>query len=97
MLGQLDEAVKTERLTRLQALLSQQQRSFNTAQIGRVLPVLVSGRGRKAGQMHGRSPYLQAVHFPDDFARDGDIAPVRIVAASQNSLTGERAAEMGAA
>jgi tRNA-2-methylthio-N6-dimethylallyladenosine synthase len=91
MLAQIAEEVKTERLARLQALLSQQQRAFNESQIGRTLPVLVAGAGRKPGQKHGRSPYLQAVHFPDDQARVGDIVPVRIVAASQNSLTGERA------
>lgn len=91
MLAQIDEAVKDERLQRLQTLLFEQQTAFNTSQIGRTLSVLVSGKGRRPGQAHGRSPYLQAVHFPDTTARDGDIVPVRIVAASQNSLTGERA------
>ncbi len=88
MHGQVDEAVKAERLARLQAVLSEQQRAFNTAQIGRVLPVLVTGMGRKPGQKHGRSPYLQAVHFEDTQARDGDIVSVRITSASQNSLAG---------
>jgi tRNA-2-methylthio-N6-dimethylallyladenosine synthase len=92
MLAQIDEAVKSERLQRLQALLTEQQRAFNAAQIGRTLDILVSGNGRRAGQKHGRSPYLQAVHFNDTTARDGDIVSVRITAASQNSLTGERLA-----
>lgn len=90
MLAQISEDAKAERLARLQALLSEQQRVFNEAQIGRVLDVLVSGRGRRPGQAHGRSPYLQAVHFMDERACDGEIAQVRIVGASQNSLTGER-------
>ncbi len=90
MMGQVDEAVKSERLARLQALLSEQQRAFNTAQIGRTLPVLVTGQGRKPGQAYGRSPYLQAVHFDDAQARPGEIASVRISAASQNSLSGAR-------
>jgi tRNA-2-methylthio-N6-dimethylallyladenosine synthase len=90
MMGQVDEAVKDERLQRLQALLSEMQRAFNERQIGRVLPVLVAGRGRRPGQAHGLSPYAQAVHFLDDVARDGDIIPVRMIAATQNSLTGER-------
>jgi len=92
MLGQIDEAVKADRLARLQELLSAQQRAFNESQVGRMLHVLVSGRGRRPGQKHGRTPYLQAVHFMDDSAQDGDIIPVRIAAASQNSLTGVRAA-----
>jgi len=90
MHGQVAEEVKAERLARLQALLSEQQRAFNAAQVGRVLPVLVTGDGRKAGQRHGRSPYLQAVHFDDTRAQPGDIVPVRILSASQNSLAGAR-------
>jgi tRNA-2-methylthio-N6-dimethylallyladenosine synthase len=92
MLAQIPDEAKSERLARLQALLWEQQRSFNAAQIDRVMPILVTGDGRRAGQKHGRSPYLQAVHFDDTSARDGDIVPVRIVSASQNSLAGERLA-----
>ncbi|MGE0596893.1 MAG: tRNA (N6-isopentenyl adenosine(37)-C2)-methylthiotransferase MiaB [Hyphomonadaceae bacterium] len=91
MRGQIAEEAKTERLARLQALLAEQQRAFNSAQIGRAMPVLVSGRGRRPGQMHGRSPYLQAVHFEDTLSRPGDIVSVAIVGASQNSLAGARA------
>jgi tRNA-2-methylthio-N6-dimethylallyladenosine synthase len=90
MIGQVTEEAKAERLARLQALLSEQQRAFNAAQVDRVLPVLVTGDGRMAGQKHGRSPYLQAVHFDDTRAKPGDIAPVRILSASQNSLSGAR-------
>ena len=91
MMAQVSEEAKAERLARLQSLLSEQQRAFNAAQVGRVLPVLVTGQGRKAGQAHGRSPYLQAVHFDALDARPGDVAPVHIVASSQNSLSGELA------
>jgi tRNA-2-methylthio-N6-dimethylallyladenosine synthase len=90
MIAQIPEAVKAERLTRLQALLSEQQCAFNAAQVERVLPILVTGDGRRAGQKHGRSPYLQAVHFDDTRAQPGDIVPVRILSASQNSLAGAR-------
>src|SRR5690606_29703217 len=90
MMGQVDETVKAERLQRLQALLAEQQRAFNAAQLGRVLPVLVTGIGRKPGQKHGRSPYLKAVHFDDAISGDGAIVSVRIIGASQNSLSGER-------
>jgi tRNA-2-methylthio-N6-dimethylallyladenosine synthase len=92
MAGQIEEAVKSERLARLQALLAEQQLRFNQQQRGRTLEVLVTGSGRKPGQKHGRSPYLQAVHFDDDRARPGDLVSVRIMAASQNSLSGERIA-----
>ena len=90
MMGQVAEDVKAERLARLQALLSEHQRAFNAAQVDRVLPILVTGDGRRAGQKHGRSPYLQAVHFDDTHAQPGEIVPVRILSGSQNSLAGAR-------
>ena len=55
---------KAERLAALQALLAQQQRDFNAACVGRVLPVLFEKPGRHQGQLVGRSPYLQSVHVP---------------------------------
>ena len=89
MHGHLSEAVKDERLQALQALLREQQTEFNASQIGKSLPVLVTGKGRNAGQMHGRSPYLQAVHFEGPEGLNGKIVHVKIVGASLNSLTGE--------
>jgi len=89
MPGQVDEAVKSERLARLQALLQTQQRAFNTAQVGRTLPVLFERPGRHPGQIIGRSPYLQAVHCDGSEALIGQIAPARIVGAAHNSLAGD--------
>ena len=54
MPGQVAEEVKAERLARLQALLDEQQRAFNAAQVGRTLPVLFEKPGRHAGP--GRRP-----------------------------------------
>lgn len=89
MIGQVSEDEQSERLQRLQALLFSQQTAFNASQVGRTLPVLVTGKGRMPGQKHGRSPYLQSVHFQDTHAQNGDIVDVRITGSSQNSLTGE--------
>jgi tRNA-2-methylthio-N6-dimethylallyladenosine synthase len=91
--GQVEEAVKTERLARLQALLEAQQRAFNAAQVGRDLPILFEKPGRHPGQIIGRTPYLQAVHCEGETGHIGRIAPVRIVGAAHNSLTGARAPE----
>ena len=91
MNGHVPEDVKDERLQALQALLREQQAGFNAAQIGACLPVLVSGKGRNQGQIHGRSPYLQAVHMDGPEALIGQVVNVRIIAASLNSLTGELA------
>ena len=62
--GQVPEPVKDERLQRLLALLRDQQSAFNLQREGRVERVLVTGAGRRPGQMGGRTPHLLPVHFP---------------------------------
>ena len=88
MRGQVAEDVKAERLARLQALLDAQRDGFNAAQVGRTLPVLFEGPGRKPGQMRGRSPYLQGVHARGPERLAGQVVPVRIDAAVGASLAG---------
>ena len=88
MTGQVDEAVKAERLERLNQLLDQQQKAFNAAQVGKVLPVLFEKKGRHDGQIVGRSPYLQAVHAEGGDDLMGKIVPVRVVSAAKMSLGG---------
>ncbi len=89
---QVPEPVKAERLAALQALLARQQREFNAACVGHVLPVLLEKPGRHQGQLVGRSPYLQSVHVTAAADRLGDIVPALISAAGQNSLSGMVAA-----
>jgi tRNA-2-methylthio-N6-dimethylallyladenosine synthase len=86
--GQVAEAVKDERLARLNALLETQQSAFNARQVGRVLPVLFEKPGRHPGQIIGRSPYLQSVHVTAPDRLIGEIVPVRIASAARNSLAG---------
>ena len=90
---QVPDAVKAERLAELQKLLNAQQRAFNQSCVGRTLPVLFEKPGRHAGQLVGRSPYLQAVHAELPVHRIGDIVPVRIEAVRPNSLAGAVARE----
>ena len=88
LLPQVDETCAGERLTILQALLGEQQRAFNRACVGSVMPVLFDSRGRHPGQLVGRSPYMQAVHALAADGAVGTIREVRIDAASANSLAG---------
>ena len=85
---QLDDAVAINRLHRLQELLIGQQVSFNAGCIGKVMPVLFEKAGKHKGQLIGRSPYLQAVHAEVDAGQLGQILPVAIASAGQNSLAG---------
>jgi tRNA-2-methylthio-N6-dimethylallyladenosine synthase len=87
-LEQLPEEIKVARLRRLQDVINGHQTSFNTAHVGKVMPVLFDRRGRRAGQLIGRSPYLQSVHAQLDSAWLGKILEVEIAAAGPNSLAG---------
>ncbi len=88
MAGQVAASVASERLQRLQALLEESQASFNAGCVGKVFPVLFEKTGRHAGQLVGRSPYLQPVHTEAAISLLGSIMPVQISAAGPNSLTG---------
>jgi tRNA-2-methylthio-N6-dimethylallyladenosine synthase len=85
---QVEEDVKSERLARIQALTDRGQAAFNASCLGKTLPVLFEKAGRKAGQIVGRSPYLQPVHVPGPAAAIGKIFPVEITSLSRNSLGG---------
>ncbi len=85
----VDDAVKDERLQRLQAILTRQQRAAQESMVGRTVSVLFERPGRLPGQVVGKSEYLHAVHVADGQAAVGEIRPVRINASGSNSLSGE--------
>jgi tRNA-2-methylthio-N6-dimethylallyladenosine synthase len=87
--GQVEEAVKTERLAALNALITTQMRDFGRSVVGKTLDVLIEKPGRMPGQIGGRSPYLQAVHIAGPERLIGSIQPVLIVAAGNNSIEGK--------
>jgi len=88
MAGQVPEEAKTERLARLQRLIEHHQVTFNARWLGRAFDVLFEKAGRHAGQVVGRSPYLQPVHVMASPALIGEIRSVRITAIAPNSLFG---------
>ncbi len=91
MENQVAEPVKDARLRRLQDVLNRQQIDFNRATIGRVLPVLLEKPGKYAGQLVGRSPYLQAVHTQADASEIGRVIDLRIDGIGHFSLSGTHA------
>jgi tRNA-2-methylthio-N6-dimethylallyladenosine synthase len=86
--GQVADAEKERRLAELQALLREQQARFNAGCVGLALPVLFTGPGRHAGQIAGRSPFLQPVHVTGPQNLIGQEITVQIAAALPNSLSG---------
>jgi tRNA-2-methylthio-N6-dimethylallyladenosine synthase len=87
--NQVPEAVKSERLAALNALITTQMRDFGRSVVGRTLDVLIEKPGRMPGQVGGRSPYLQAVHMAGAERLIGTVQPVLIVAAGNNSIEGK--------
>jgi tRNA-2-methylthio-N6-dimethylallyladenosine synthase len=85
---QVDDAVKVERLARLQAEIDRNQAAFNARCVGRTLEVLFEKPGRLPGQLVGRSPYLQPVQAMAPAALIGAVRPVTIDRAGANSLFG---------
>jgi tRNA-2-methylthio-N6-dimethylallyladenosine synthase len=89
MQGQLHEAVKDERLARLQALITERSTAFNLSTVGMTLPVLFDRKGRDGGQMHGRTPFNQPLHISAPARLYGQIVDVKITEAYPNSVSGE--------
>lgn len=87
MEDQIPRDIMDDRLQRLQARITEHQLAFNRSKIGCDTQVLIERSGRHAGQMIGRSPWLQSVHVETD-AVAGDIIDVTLVAAGPNSMTG---------
>ncbi len=86
--SQIDETVKVARLTVLQALLERQRQTFNQMCVGQRFEVLLEKRGRREGQLAGRTPYMQAAFAEGEPSWIGAMAEIEILAAGPNSLEG---------
>jgi tRNA-2-methylthio-N6-dimethylallyladenosine synthase len=84
----IEDAVKTERLAELLALIEEQRLAFGQALVGRTLEVLFDKPGRRPGQIVGRSPYMQSVYAEGAGETIGAMKSVEITRAGPNSLTG---------
>lgn len=88
MTNQVEEKVKQHRLDILQNLLFSYQLNFNNETVGRTLPVLFEYKGRHAGQLVGRTPYMQNVHVEIGKEFLNKIVDIKITEATVNSLSG---------
>jgi tRNA-2-methylthio-N6-dimethylallyladenosine synthase len=89
MQGMVDAATMDQRLAQLQQLIDSQQSAFNAACVGKTFDVLFEQAGRRAGQIVGRSAYLQPVHVmaaPDII---GQVRPVTVTGLERYSFFGE--------
>ena len=89
MQGLIHDKIATERLARLQALLNDQQKAFNENCIGMTLPVLLDRKGKRDGQLQGRSPFNQSVYVQANERLKDQIVDVKITHGFDKSLSGE--------
>jgi len=88
MTGTIDAAVMDDRLARLQQLIFDQQATFNRGFIGRTVDVLFERPTRVAGQIVGRSPWLQPVHVMASPDIVGTVRAVEVSGLQRYSLFG---------
>jgi len=84
--NQIPEDVKSERLARLQALLTLQQEQFNLSWIGKEIDVLFEKNGKYPAQVVGKTPYMQAVHLSDGEKYLRQITKVKLTKLMVNSF-----------
>jgi len=87
MEDQIPPEIMDERLQRLHERINSHQLAFNRSKVGVDTEVLIERKGKHDGQMIGRSPWLQSVHFDTD-AQVGETVEVTLVAAGPNSMGG---------
>ena len=89
MSDQIPMEIMDERLQRLQAQIVADQTAFNDRTVGRTTDVLLERPGKFAGQLIGKSPWLQSVHVLAPDLSIGDIVTVKITDSGPLSLKGE--------
>ena len=83
------DAVKHERLERLQATINAQAAKISEAMVGSVQRVLVEGPSRKdANELTGKTENMRSVNFAGDMRLVGQFVDVVITGAMTNSLRG---------
>ena len=85
---QVPEDVKRDRLHRLQDVIGEGQQAFNQSTIGQTVPVLLESRGKKTGQLMGRSPHMQSVLVDAPEGLLNTLQSVHITGGYANSLVG---------
>ena len=88
MADQIDPKTMDERLQSLQSAINAGQNAFNAASVGKRTEILLERKGKLAGQLIGKSPWLQSVHVISPDAVIGDMMKVDLVSAGPNSLEG---------
>jgi tRNA-2-methylthio-N6-dimethylallyladenosine synthase len=92
---QIGETEKSERLQRLQALITRYWQAFNAQSVGRTVEVLLEKPGKLPGQLVGKTPYLQTVQVMAGLELIGSLWPVAVTGTGTNTLFGDLLEQVG--
>jgi tRNA-2-methylthio-N6-dimethylallyladenosine synthase len=95
MEDQIPREIMDDRLQRLQARINEHQLAFNRSTVGMNSQILIERKGRREGQMIGRSPWLQSVHV-ETSAKPGELVDVTLLSAGPNSMMGAERQQVAA-
>jgi len=88
----IDEAVKSERLSRLIEIQASFSHESNKADLGKIFEVLVEGVSKKSDeQLYGRTSQNKVLVFPRENYKVGDFVKVKAVKCTSATLIGELA------
>ena len=94
---QVEAQVSADRLAALQQLLDAWQLAFNKQTEGSQMDILIEKSAGRPGQLAARSPYMQSVYLDGPHDLIGQILPVVISEAGQNSVKASLLDAKGAA
>jgi tRNA-2-methylthio-N6-dimethylallyladenosine synthase len=86
---QISEEIKTNRILKLQSIISHHQHAFNQEFAGKEVEVLFDRIGKKDGQIIGKTPYMQSVYLNQATDLLNKIVSVKIKHIGRNSMRGE--------
>lgn len=87
--GQIDEATKKDRITRLVALQNDISRNNSAKAVGETLEILCEDKDERRGLYMGRDEYGRMAYFPCEQSPIGKFLKVKILRAEGMSLIGE--------
>jgi 2-methylthioadenine synthetase len=95
MEDQIAPDLMNDRLQRLHQRIDAHSLAFNRSKVGTETQILIERKGRREGQMIGKTPWLQSLHLETDAAA-GEILDVAVLDAGPNSLVGALRAKAAA-
>jgi len=86
---QVSEEIKTQRILKLQSIITEQQQAFNQSFLSQEIDVLFDRIGKKNEQIIGKTPHMQSVYINEGNHLLNKIVRVKIKSIGTNSMKAE--------